>query len=108
MTAHDSDHDSGLHGGWLVPIKRDADGSTLLICFIDSQIGTRADGWALYCPTCRATVTGVLPGTEGLQDLDGLPDDLCDALLRQEWRLAQAHAAAQCAQPEQVALSRSR
>jgi len=98
MTAHDSDHD-GLHGGWLVPVRRDRDGTWLVLCYLDSQIGTRADGFALYCPRCRDAVTPVLVGTEGLQDIDGLPDDLCDALLRAEWRLAQAHSAAMTAQP---------
>jgi len=98
-----SDHDIP-HGGFLVPTKVDLDASILILCYIDSEVGTRADGWSLYCPACRTAVTPVLAGTEGVQDLDGLPDHLADAFFRAELRLSSEHAAAQSLQPQTVSL----
>lgn len=98
-----TDHEV-LHGGYLVPTRRDLDGTILIICFIDSEMGVLADGWSLYCPACRTAVSPILAGTEGVQDLDGLDDGLVDAFLREEMRLASAHAAAMTAQPEPVEL----
>jgi len=96
-----SDHDV-QHSGWLVPVRTDLDGSRMIICYRDTQIGTPTDGWAVWCAACRTAVSGILPGSEGIIDLEGLPDDLVDAFYRQEVRLAAEHAAQMTPQPESV------
>lgn len=96
-----SDHNV-QHGGWLVPVRTDLDGTRMIICYRDTEIGTPTDGWVVWCSACRDAVSGVLPGTEGLPDIDGLPDDLADALYRQEARIASEHEAAMTTQPKPV------
>lgn len=89
------------HDGWLLPIRRDSgDGTILWLCHADYEAATPTDGWALWCPACRTAVSGIVAGTEGIEDLETLPEDLRESLFRLEMRIAAEHEAAMTSQPE--------
>jgi hypothetical protein len=85
-----------IHGGYLVPVRVDPlTGERSVLCFLDAEEwGWAPDFWASYCSTCRSIVSDPIPGTEGLESVDGAPDDIADPLYRAEARLSQEHAAA--------------
>lgn len=88
------------HAAYLVPVRRDVDGTLLVLCGVDALTGSgQPDGAAMWCPDCRATVGGILPGSGGV-DLDS-PDG--EVWLGVEERLRAEHQAARMSGPAPIA-----
>lgn len=86
---------SANHRGYAVPVRRDRDGSPIVLCYWDSQAGTGpAEYWAIWCSTCAEVVSPPLEGSLGLVDLDGAPESQANIVLRDEERMSVAHAIA--------------
>lgn len=92
------------HGVFLVPVRVDLDGTLLVVCpGVDEDLDVHY--WAGWCAECGTVVTDQpIPGTVGVQDIDGLPDDEYDLVEEWEHNLSRAHVA----QHEQVTIEQER
>ena len=80
------------HGGWLVPVHEDLTGARAIICCLDQEMwGWVPSYWALWCGDCQAVVSRRVVGSEGITDIDDLPQELLTALMAVEQDLAGVH-----------------
>ena len=80
---------------WLLPIRRDTDGTVLILCHADFEAATPIDSWLVWCPDCRAVLPGTdLPGSRGLASIDELPEEAWELTRAHELRCSSEHAAA--------------
>lgn len=84
------------HSIYLVPVRIDLDGTLLIPCpGLDGDIYLDVDCWMGWCSACRVIVgEQPVPGTIGLQDVDGLDDAAYEAVQRWEHILTAQHRAA--------------
>lgn len=82
------------HGIFLVPVAIDRDGSLLVPCPMLDDTMLPVAYWAAFCthPGC-GIVSGPVPGTVGVQDIDALSDEEWEALQPWETALGAMHAA---------------
>jgi hypothetical protein len=76
---------NAAHGTWLVPVVVDRDGSLLVPCPALDDAMLDVSYWAAYCQRC-GIVSGPVPGTVGVDDIDSLSDDAWESL--QPWEVA--------------------
>lgn len=60
------------HDLWPVPVHRAPDGSLSMWCLQESERGVSSVGLAPWCGECKVVVGGVIEGTSGVADPDGV------------------------------------